>query len=211
MAKDKTTTKSTKSTTKGKTAAAEKPTLTPLEKARAAKKNGTAKAASPAKKAKVKKIEFKAPEDEKPFFVKISLAIDRDGLFTDLKAIRIKGNPEKDTAQTVDFSSWDPDTLRRLGIRFAGPAFIRNVAKRLDAKSQAQILVRVSIKTDTRVIKCGVKSVKFKLDGDKAKTLDKKDPVYRALRKPAAFLAPAFTKVRPFPTKAELKELAAEE
>lgn len=202
----KTTTKSAAAKTKSKVKSTKD--MTPLEKARLAKKNGTSKAKP--SKAKAKKIEFKAPEGEKPFFVKMAIAIDRDGLFTDLKAVRVKGNPEKDTAQTVDLATWDPNTLRRLGIRYAGPAFIRNVAKRLDAKSQAQVLLRVSIKTDTRVIKCAVKTVKFKLDGGKAKTLDKKDPVYRALRKPAAFLAPAFTKVRPFPTKAELKELAAD-
>lgn len=177
--------------------------LTPLEKARLARAKGGTK-----KKAKKKKIEFKAPEGEKPFFLRVGIAFDRDGLITDMSATRVKGNPDNENSKSVSLADWDPDTLRRLATRYAGPAFIRNEQKRLGAKAQAQLLVRVAINRETRFIKVSLKTAKFKIEDKKAKTLEKKDPVYRALRKPMAFLAPAFTKVRPFPSAAELKAIA---
>lgn len=177
--------------------------LTPLEKARLARAKGGTK-----KKAKKKKIEFKAPEGEKPFFLRVGIAFDRDGLITDMSATRVKGNPDNENSKSVSLADWDPNTLRRLATRYAGPAFIRNEQKRLGAKAQAQLLVRVAINRETRFIKVSLKTAKFKVEDKKAKTLEKKDPVYRALRKPMAFLAPAFTKVRPFPSAAELKAIA---
>lgn len=179
--------------------------LSPLEKARLARAAG---GGATKKKAKKKKIEFKAPEGEKPFFVRVGIAFDRDGLITDMSATRVKGNPQNENSKTVSLAEWDPDTLRRLSTRYAGPLFVRNEQKRLGAKSQAQLLIRVAINRETRFIKVSLKSAKFKVEDKKAKTLEKKDPVYRALRKPMAFLAPAFTKVRPFPSAAELKALA---
>jgi hypothetical protein len=177
--------------------------LTPLEKARLARAKGGTK-----KKAKKKKIEFKAPEGEKPFFLRVGIAFDRDGLITDMSATRVKGNPDNENSKSVSLADWDPNTLRRLATRYAGPAFIRNEQKRLGAKAQAQLLVRVAINRETRFIKVSLKTAKFKVEDKKAKTLEKKDPVYRALRKPMAFLAPAFTKVRPFPSATELKAIA---
>lgn len=178
--------------------------LSPLEKARLARAAG----GGSKKKAKKKKIEFKAPEGEKPFFLRVGIAFDRDGLITDMSATRVKGNPDNENSKSVSLADWDPNTLRRLATRYAGPAFIRNEQKRLGAKAQAQLLVRVAINRETRFIKVSLKTAKFKVEDKKAKTLEKKDPVYRALRKPMAFLAPAFTKVRPFPSAAELKAIA---
>ncbi len=178
--------------------------LSPLEKARLARAAG----GGSKKKAKKKKLEFKAPEGEKPFFLRVGIAFDRDGLITDMSATRVKGNPDNENSKSVSLADWDPNTLRRLATRYAGPAFIRNEQKRLGAKAQAQLLVRVAINRETRFIKVSLKTAKFKVEDKKAKTLEKKDPVYRALRKPMAFLAPAFTKVRPFPSAAELKAIA---
>ena len=199
MAKKEEKSKGTKVTDKKS-----KKELSPLEKARLARATG----GGSKKKAKKKKIEFKAPEGEKPFFVRVGIAFDRDGLLTDMSATRVKGNPQNENSKTVSLAEWDPDTLRRLSTRYAGPLFIRNEQKRLGAKSQAQLLLRVAINRETRFIKVSLKSAKFKTEDKKPKTLDKKNPVYRALRKPMAFLAPAFTKVRPFPSAAELKAIA---
>jgi hypothetical protein len=105
----------------------------------------------------------------------------------------------------------DPDTLRRLTARYCGKAFIGNEAKRLPGSSVASMLMRVSISSTDKTIKCSFKDIKFKEGKDgKLKKLDKKDAKYRNLRKPARFLASAFTKVKDFPTKAELKDLEAE-
>ena len=184
--------------------------LTPIQKAQAAR--AANKASGGKGKAKSKKkagIVFKAPEGTKPFFVRALLQFGKDGLFTDLKAVRIKGNAKNPDAKKVDLALWDPETHRKLGIRFAGAAFIRNEAKRLPANSVAQALFRIAISRDTGAIKVGLKEVKFKAgDSDKkAKTLEKKDPIYRAIRKPVKFMAAAFTKMKDFPSAADMKAL----
>lgn len=184
--------------------------LTPIQKAQLAR--AANKASGKTSKAKSKKkagVVFKAPEGTKPFFVRTLLQFGKDGIFSDLKAVRIKGNAKNPDAKTVDLALWDPETHRKLGIRFAGASFIRNEAKRLPANSVAQALFRIAISRDNGAIKVGLKEVKFKAgDSDKkAKTLEKKDPVYRAIRKPVKFMAAAFTKLKDFPSAADLKAL----
>lgn len=180
--------------------------LSPLEKARLARANGTAK---PKAKTKRKPIPvFKAPEEFKPFFLKALVQIDKDGIITDMKATRIKGSPTNPNAKTVDMGLHDPDTLRRIAVRFAGPAFIRSDAKRLPGKSAAQLLMRVGANRETGAIRVGIKEIRFKaFDAKKPVLLDKKDPRYRALRKPVRLMPAAFTKTKPFPTAADLKAL----
>jgi hypothetical protein len=200
MAKDK----KAKSTDKKSKSKGEAKELTPLQKAHLARKNGTAKK-KPKKKAGPV---FKAPEGTKPFFVEAILMFDKDGLFTDMSATRIKGNAKNPDAKRVDLAAWDPTTHRRMAIRFAGASFVRNEGKRLAAGSQAKALFRIAIARDTGAVKVGLKEVKYREGKDgKAKTLDKKNPVYRAIRKPVKFMAAAFTKLKDFPSAADLKAL----
>lgn len=180
--------------------------LSPLEKARLAKKSGKT---SSAKKAKKKVLVFKAPEGFKPFFMKVTVLVDKDGIITDMKAVRVKGGIANlgDEKKSVDMLAWDPDTVRRLLGRYAALAFVRNEKKRLP-QGLATLIVRVSANRDTGALKASIKDVKFKEGKDgKLKTLDKKDAKYRLLRKPARFLAPAFTKVKDFPSAAEMKAM----
>jgi hypothetical protein len=151
---------------------------------------------------------FKAPADFKAFFAKVNVKIAKDGIIDDVQVIRIKGSPTNENAKTVDMSLWDPETLRRFAIRYAGAAFIKSDKKRVAGPSGAQLLMRVGANKETGALKVSFKNITFKLKDDKkAKLLDKKDPIYRALRKPARLVPGAFTKVKEFPSAADLKAL----
>lgn len=164
-----------------------------------------------AKKAKSKRkplAVFKAPEDFKPFFAKVGVRVDKDGIISDVQMIRVKGNPSNESAKTVDMGLLDPFTLRRFTARYAGAAFIKSDKKRLPGNSTAQMVLRVSANRETGALKCSCKDIRFKEGKDgKAKLLDKKDARYRALRKPMRLIPGAFTKVTPFPSAADLKAL----
>lgn len=151
---------------------------------------------------------FKAPADFKAFFAKVNVKIAKDGIIDDVQVIRIKGSPTNENAKTVDLGLWDAETLRRFAIRYAGAAFIKSDKKRLAGPSMAQLLMRVGANKETGALKVSFKNIKFKLKDDKKpKLLDKKDPIYRALRKPARLVPGAFTKVKEFPSAADLKAL----
>jgi len=202
-------TKAKKSSTKAKAGKPGKE-LTPIQKAQLARAaNKGKKGAGKAKSKKKAGVVFKAPEGTKPFFIKTLLSYGKDGIFTEMKVTRVKGNPKNDKAKTVDLALWDPETFAKIGIRFAGAAFVRNEAKRLPANSKAQALFRVAVGREDRAIKVSLKEVKFKAgDSDKKpKALDKKDPIYRAIRKPVKFMAGAFTTLKDFPSAADLKAL----
>lgn len=195
----------TKEKTKNKAVKSSKKELTPLEKARIAKASGKTKA----KKSKKKVHIFKAPEGFKPFFMKVGVLIDKDGIITDMKATRVKGGAGNfgDEKKTVDMLEWDPDTVRRLLGRYAAVAFVRNEAKRLP-QGLGSMLMRVGANRETGALRVAIKDIKFKEGKDgKLKALDKKDAKYRLLRKPARFLAAAFTKVKDFPSAAEKKAM----
>jgi hypothetical protein len=151
---------------------------------------------------------FKAPDEFKPFFAKVMLKIAKDGIIDDVQMIRIKGSPTNENAKTVDMSLLDPDTLRRFAARYCAVAFIKSDKKRLPGNSIAQLLLRIGYKKDSGQLTTSCKSIKFKEGKDgKAKMLDKKDPKYRALRKPMRLIPGAFTKVGQFPSAADLKAL----
>lgn len=175
------------------------------------KKGFPAKKAGGSTKAKSKKKPlpvFKAPSEFKPFFSRVGVKIDKDGIISDVSMTRIKGSPTNENAKTVDMALLDPDTLRRFAVRYAAAAFIRSDKKRLPGASMAQMILRVSMNKATGGLKCSCKDIKFKEGKDgKVKALDKKDPKYRALRKPMRFIPGAFTKVGPFPSAADLKAL----
>jgi len=181
--------------------------LSPLEKARLAKKSGK----SPAKKKAKKPIPtFKAPEGFKPFFAKVAVKIGKDGLFSDLKVVRVKGSPTNENAKTVDMELHDPVTLRRIAARYAGPAFVTSIDKRLPANSTIMFLMRVGMKKDGGILTTSLKDFRIKgKDDKKSKALDKKDPIYRRARKPVRVLPGAFVNVKEFPSAAELKALTA--
>lgn len=184
--------------------------MSPLEKARAAQAARKASGKKAPARKKVAIPVFKAPEDFKPFFSRVRVLIGKDGLATDIKVLRIQGSPTNENAKTVDMALHDPDTLRRIAIRYAGAAFVVSPAKRLPANAVISFLMRVSKRSADSSLTTSFKDFKIKLkDAPKLKALEKTDPIYRRARKPVRQMPAAFVNVKPFPTAAELKALNA--
>lgn len=204
-----------KTAKKEKKAAKKADKMSPLEKARLAKKAGGKSGKKTAKKKKTLPV-FKAPEEFKPFFFRAAAKIGKDGFINDIKMVRIKGSLTNENAKTVDMADWDPVTLRRFGIRYGTGTFVTNPDKRLPPGMTINFAGRVSIKSATGGLNVGLKE--FKLTDPatkKSKKLEPKSPdplvkYYRLARKPAKFLAGAFVNVKPFPSGAELKAIAKE-
>lgn len=187
--------------------------MSPLEKARLAKKAGGGK-----KKAKAKNVPvFKAPAEFKPFFIRCTAKVAKDGFIQDIKVTRIKGSLTNENAKTVDMATWDPLTHTRFCTRYGTGTFVSNADKRLPAGKVIKFAGRVSIKSSTGGLNVSLKD--FKLvdpETKKAVSIDSKskDPLvkyYRLARKPAKFLGAAFTNVKPFPSAAEMKAMAKDE
>ncbi len=175
--------------------------LTPLQKAQLAGKAGKGK-----KKAKKAKITFKAPTDLKPIFLKADIVLGKDGHMTQSRLTAIKGKLGADTAKTVELAAYDPSTAMNAVARLAGPIFVRSEKRRLPAGLMASATFRV-MKNKAGLLGVRLKEVKAKMPEKKAKVLDKKDPIYRTIRKAARPMEAAFTKLKPFPSNKELKAL----
>ncbi len=179
--------------------------MTPLEKARLARASGKGK-----KTKKKARLTFKAPADMKPISLKADLVFGKDGHLTQTRFTAIKGKVGADTAKTIDLGDYDQQTQNMVIARLAGPIFVRGEKKRLPGGLMVQALFRVGKSAKTGAVTVGLKEVKAKLPEKKAKTLEKKDPMYRVIRKAARPMEAAFIKMKPFPSNKELKELTAE-
>jgi hypothetical protein len=197
--------------TKGKANGKTKPSkdqaeLTPIQKAQ------LARAANKGKKGKKKKtarLTFKAPQDMKPVSLKADLVFGKDGHLTQTRFTSIKGKVGSDTAKTLDLGLYDMMTQNMVIARMAGPLFIKSEKKRLPAGLMIQALFRVGRSAKTGAVSVGLKEVKAKLPDKKAKTLEKKDPTYRVIRKAVRPMEAAFVKMKPFPSNKDLKELTS--
>lgn len=122
-------TKEKKSEAKGK-----EKKLSPLEKARIARKSGKAGKASAGKKKK--KVLFKAPADFKPFFLEISARTEKDGLFGPaIKGVRYVGryDPNAEDKKKFDISAYDMPTLLGVASRLSAATYKTNAEKRFPA------------------------------------------------------------------------------
>lgn len=188
---------------KGKKADKGDKELTPLQKAQLARKAGKGK-----KKAKKAKITFKAPADLKPIFLKADVVIGKDGHMTQSRLTAIKGKLGSDTAKSVELAAYDPTSAVNAVARLAGPIFVKSEKKRLPAGLLASATFRI-MKNKAGLLGVRLKEVKAKMPEKKAKVIDKKDPIYRTIRKAARPMEAAFTKLKPFPSNKELKALTA--
>lgn len=180
--------------------------LTPIQKAQ------LARAANKGKKGKSKKaarLTFKAPQDMKPVSLKADLVFGKDGHLTQTRFTSIKGKVGSDSAKTIDLGLYDAVTQNMVIARLAGPLFIKSEKKRLPAGLMVQALFRVGRSAKTGAVSVGLKEVKAKMPEKKAKTLEKKDPMYRVIRKSVRPMEAAFVKMKPFPSNKELKELTS--
>ncbi len=192
--------------------------LTPLEKARIAKANGTGGKGKPKAKAKKPLPIFKAPEDFKPHFLEVLVKTEKDGLLSNaIKATRYVGryDPQAPDKKKIDLGSYDPTTLIGLLSRLSMTTYTSNVAKRLPANTTYKILLRVNRKSKDgslsiafKMISVGVKNAAGRM---KAKELDKKDPQYRLFRKCNRILPAAFKTVLMPPKKVRGAKVKVEE
>lgn len=164
----------------------------------------------PAKKAKKrKKFTYAAPSDLKPFFIKILCRTGKDGLIQDVEAVRFKGRYDNPKAKSINLSEHDPKTLAAIAARLGGTSFVTNPDKRLPSKTVYVMICRVGKNKDGD-IRFGVKEIVQKTDSGK-KTLKKKDPNYRRLRKCNRIMPGAFMKIGEFPKLKKQKKGKEEE
>lgn len=177
--------------------------LTPLEKARLAKKAGTG-----TKRTRKPTIDFMPPADFKPFAVDIKFKTGKDGLLTtDFQVERIQGRWDNENAKRWDMMEYDPATVTALMSRLGGMMYAPNVLKRLKPNTAYRMILRVSLRkiptSDTKK-KLGVSIAAIARYQKSAKTgklriswlSDSADLDRRRLRRSATKILPgAFTKV----------------
>lgn len=175
--------------------------MTPLEKARLARKNGTAKA-KPRAARKPLPI-FKAPEDFKPHFLEVTVKTEKDGLLSNaIKATRYVGryDPQAPDKKKIDLGSYDQKTLQGILSRLSMTTYATNALRRLPANTIFRILLRINRKSKDGSISVLFKSIciavkSAKTGRMKLVALEKKDPKYRMIRKCNRILPAAFKEV----------------
>lgn len=164
-----------------------------------------------------------APTDFKPHFVEVTVRTEKDGLLGNaIKAIRVNGRYDLEDPSNIDerkkfdMAGYDKTTLIGIQARLAAVTFKATNDKkypvdpkgrtevkgamRLPANTTFRLVLRVNKKKEGNLavlIKQILQAVKSEKTGKiKATPLDKKDPVYRSLRKSLRFLPAAFKDVQ---------------
>lgn len=202
-----------------------------LAAARAAKANGTA----PARKKVVRKPipTWAAPADFKPHFVEVTVRTEKDGLLGNaIKAIRVNGRYDFedpgniDERKKFDLVGFDRVTLIGIQARLAAVTFKATNDKkfpvdpkgrtevkgamRLPANTTFRMVLRINKNKDGFIavgIKQILQAVKNAKGIVKPVALDKKDPVYRALRKCSRIMPGAFKDIQSPPAKTRRKKV----
>lgn len=146
---------------------------------------------------KRKKFVYAAPSDMKPFFMHILCRTGKDGLISDVEVIRWKGRPDNPKAKSIKLSEQDPTVLSTVAARLGATSFVTNPDKRLPSKTTFRMLCRVGKNKDDNV-RFGIKEIVMKTETGK-KTLKKKHPYYRRLRRCNRIMPAAFMKIGDFP------------
>jgi hypothetical protein len=145
-----------------------------------------------------KKFVYPAPKDFKPFFAHILMRTGKDGLIQEVDCIRFKGRPDNPKAKQSLLSQHDPKTLAAIAARLGGATFVTNVAKRLPPKFTFRILARVG-NNEEKGLRFGVKEIIGRSPDGTKKTLKKKHPWYRRIRRCARTMPAAFMGIGEFP------------
>lgn len=201
-----------------KTKKAEKPEVkakAPAKKGFPPKKAGGAKAKSKKKPLPI----VKAPADFKPHFLLVSFRTEKDGLVgADFKATRYQGRFDRDVEdkKKFDLAAYDSRTLMGIAARVSAVTYKANAEKKFDvdakkrmdtkgghrlpASTYFQALMRVGKKSADQSLTAGIKTIWQIVENNKGrqvpKELDKKDPVYRTIRKASRILPAAFKDVQ---------------
>ncbi len=127
---------------------------------------------------------------------------DKDGLLGNvIKAVRYTGryDPDAPDKKKFDLSTYDTPTLMGILGRLSGATFVTNVDKRLPKNRVFSLQLRVIRKAKDNSLAVSFKSISYKDKNKKGRVvdveLDKKDPVYRKIRKSSRTLPAAFKNV----------------
>jgi len=194
----------------------DKKDMSPLEKARLARANGTSKKSKSKKKVLPT---FKAPEDFKPHFLEVLIKTEKDGLLSSLiKATRYQGryDPNVDDKKKADLGSYDPRTLAAILSRLSMTSYVTNPVKRLPPNTTFKVLLRITKKSKDGTIGAAFKEIWIAKKNEKsgkikAVSLDKKDPMYRLIRKASRILPAAFKDVLMPPKKVRGQKVKKED
>lgn len=181
--------------------------LSPLEKARLARANGTAPKKAAKKIAYTSnadgKATFEAPGDFKPCLYEVTFKTEADGfLGAKITAKRIQGSydkaPEKNRRPVHKF---DPRTLMGIAARIGAATFVSKPENRLPANSVFTVLYRVGVHAPTGTIRTGIKFVKANMTKNnvtRTVELDRAHPIFKRIRRTTKFLPAAFlTAIQP--------------
>lgn len=180
--------------------------LSPLEKARLARLNGTAPK-KPVKKINYQsnadaKAKFTAPGDFKACFYEVTLKTEADGLLgSKITAKRIQGSYEKAPDKNRrPVHKFDPRTLMGIAARIGAATFVSKETNRLPANAVFVLVLRVGPNKDGH-IRVGLKHIQGQVTKNSVSRmvqLDKAHPIYRRLRRAVKYLPGAFiTAIQP--------------
>lgn len=190
--------------------------LTPLEKARLARKNGTAKTG----KKKSKFATWKLPEDFKNLHHIVMFKTDKDGMpSTSFKVLAYKGRIESGK-ENVDMSTYDPQTVVGIASRLSLVLFhptgkeTKSGPTRLPAKTVFMLKCYVS-KVKGDLLKAAIREVlvqkELKSGKKKFVEIEKTDYQYRKIRKANRYLAAAYQNLLPMPKPQKRKRKEADD
>jgi hypothetical protein len=207
--------------------------MTPLERARLAKKAGTSTAS--AKPARAPLPQFAAPADFKPHFVEITVRTEADGLLgTDIRCVRYQGRYDvnAEDKKKSDMSAYDMKTMIGIQARLSALTFKPTndrkysviPAKRIGVKGSNRlpagavfvVVVRVNKRSKDGTLATPIKFVQQKIknkETGRVKTVDlaKDDPVARVLKRVARYLPAAFKNVQQPPARRRGRAADADE
>lgn len=145
-----------------------------------------------------------APSDFKPAFFAFRLKTDRWGL-VDTRSVfgeRIRGRWDNPDAKRFDMAEYDVATLRGFAMIVAASTYAPNPARRLPPNQPFLFIVRASKAAETGIVRARLVAIATKTKADKKLVWfeDKKDPLYRRLRRANRCLPSAFVDAQLPPT-----------
>lgn len=197
-----------------KPAAKAAPAKAPRSAAAAKKTFPAKKTVSTAASTRPPRPTWPAPSDFKPAFYEFMLKTDEFGLVTagSISGSRFKGRWDRETPVKYDLAEFDAATLTGFAMRFSAGVFAANPTKRIPPNASYRFVLRVSKKSADDTLSARFVLIGMKLANSKKTNWfeDKKDPVYRKLRRCARVLPSAFVAAQLPPQKRSRKEAADE-
>lgn len=172
-----------------------------------ARGNAPARRAAPAKRSSSarKPILWKAPGDYKRSLYEVDFVTEKDGLLgSKIRAQKIDGTYDKAPENKRRMlTTFDTPTMVGIVARLGAAIYHSNPDKRLPPNTMFRVLYGVGVKSDNNALTANIKAIWI---GEKKATgrmvqveLDRKDPMFRLIRKSTKFITGAFADARQIP------------